>query len=129
MAMSAKNTAKNTAKNDNDNVADATEGKVPVAPVAPFDFNGTLAAAERDVEAAFVALLLFVASQSTAETQNNIVHRLADVLDSEGKAPAAKYDPSGSALNKRLKRLFGAKGVLTICNMARVIVDRAPIIG
>lgn len=125
--MSAKQTVKNSAKNDNTN---DEFGKVPVPPtVEPFDFNGTLNAAERDVEAAFVALVLFIASQSQSQSVDNIVHRLADVLDSEGKAPAVKYNPGGSALHKRLKRLFGNKGVLTIANMARAVVDRAPIIG
>lgn len=123
--MSAKQNIK-TAETNNE-----AEGKTPVETVepVPFDFNNTLAAAEKDVEAAFTALLVYVASQSQSQSVDTIVHRLADVLDSEGKAPAAKYDPSSAALSKRLKRLFGNKGVLTICNMARVIIDRAPIIG
>lgn len=124
--MSAKTTK--TAAQNNNNVDNG--GKVPVAPQPePFDLNATLNAAERDVEAAFVALVLFIASQSQSQSVDNIVHRLSDVLDGDGKVPGAKYNPSASALNKRLKRLFGNKGVLTIANMARAVVDRAPIIG
>jgi hypothetical protein len=126
--MSAKNTAKNTAENTAENEI----GKVPVAPtVEPFDFNDTLSAAEKDVEAAFTSLVLYIASQSTMKpgARDYIITRLAEVLSGEGKAPRAADYPSASALHKRLKRLFGAKGVLTIANMARVAIGYAPILG
>lgn len=130
--MSAKTIAKQTAQNDNETVE--TEGKVPVETVEtvePFNFNDVLNAAERDVEAAFSALLMYVASQSTVESSERdyIVNRLADVLTGEGKAPRATDYPSASALHKRLKRLFGNKGVLTICNLSRAAIGYAPIIG
>lgn len=125
--MSAKNATKSTiAKNDN-----VIEGKPPVVETPTFNLNDTLAGAEKDVEAAFGVLVLYIASQSQADKSgiDYTIRRLADVLTSEGKAPRASDDPSGAALHKRLKRLFGSKGVLTICNMARVVTDRTPIIG